>query len=181
MINRFKPALEKLLNFVQNPVDHLVNDKSTYAQLREITSVIVFIGIALEALKALDDRVLFGAMLLLAVLLAWPLSWVLLNVGAVIFEYYLEWVAYKQIIRFQPNLLLTQRIMAYSSISFLFSALPGEYLGYLGGLVSLALTALGLKTVYKIKLDLGIGLVIAYNLLIFAIILIAVYSIKLLV
>lgn len=181
MIDRFKIAFIKLLLFAQNPVAQLENDKSDYKELRNIASATVLMGFTLEALKVWDNGVLFGTILIMAVLLAWPLSWVLLNIGAGIFEYYLEWIAYKQILNFQPSLLQTQRIMAYSSISFVLSVLPGEYLSYLGALVSLALTAVGLKTLYKLNLGQGVGLALVYNLLILAIVIIAALLINLLV
>ena len=181
MLNRFIYSLNQIFNFVQNPSVHFAHDSSDYKGLRDIAAIIIFLGLTIHTLTKPEDGLSFGLMMGLAVLVTWPLSWLVLNVSAYIFEYYLEWVAYKQILNLQPNLLSTQRIVTYSTVPFIISVIPVEYANYLGGAISILLTSLGLKALYDLKLSLGLGLVLGYQLLGYALVYLIIYALKLLV
>jgi len=181
MLNRFIYSLNQIFNFVQNPSVHFAHDSSDYKGLRDIAAIIIFLGLTIHTLTKPEDGLSFGLMMGLAVLVTWPCSWLVLNVSAYIFEYYLEWVAYKQILNLQPNLLSTQRIVTYSTVPFIISIIPVEYANYLGGAISILLTSLGLKALYDLKLSLGLGLVLGYQLLGYALVYLIIYALKLLV
>ena len=181
MLNRFIYSLNQIFNFVQNPSVHFAHDSSDYKGLRDIAAIIIFLGLTIHTLTKPEDGLSFGLMMGLAVLVTWPLSWLVLNVSAYIFEYYLEWVAYKQILNLQPNLLSTQRIVTYSTVPFIISVIPVEYANYLGGAISILLTSLGLKALYDLKLSLGLGVVLGYQLLGYALVYLIIYALKLLV
>ena len=181
MLNRFVFSLNLIFNFVRNPSVHFARDNSDSKVLRDIAAVIIFLGLTIEAFKKVDDGLYFGLMMGFAVLISWPVSWLVLNFSSKIFEFYLEWVAYRRIVNFQPNLLSTQRIVTYSTITLIINVIPIVHINYLSAAISILLTGLGLKTLYDLKLSLGVGVALVYQLLIYAFIYIIGYTIQLLV
>jgi len=119
--------------------------------------------------------------LVVTVLLSWPFSWLVLNVSAYIFEYYLEWVAYKQIVPFEPNLLKTQRIVTYCTVTLIVNVIPVTYASYIGAAISILLTSLGLRALYNLKFNLGLAVTFVYQLLLYAFIYVISYAIRLMV
>ena len=176
MINRIGTAFVQVLSFLRNPVEHLAGDESDYKSLRDIVAVILLIGFPLVVFKISSDVKLFSIYFVVVVLLVWPLSWVVLNFSAYIFNYFLQWVSYKKILDFQPDLLTTQRIVAYTLITILISAIPVPHINYVRDIATILLTGIGLKVLYGLKISHGIGVALAYQVILFLIL----YTIKLL-
>ena len=166
MISRLQYAASQILGFVRNPPEHFAKDTSDYKALRDIVALILLVTLPLEVKNFTHVPDLYSVYLIVVILLVWPMSWVILNISANIFNYYLQWVSYKRVLLFQPDLLITQRIVAYASISHIISAIPISNIVYVSELISIVLSGIGIHVLYKVKVQHGIGLVLIYHLII---------------
>lgn len=150
IIERYKVAFNRLVNFAKNPADVFVNKTENYNELLDVASLIAFVSAISSFLIISTNVIVFVVFIVIAIPLSRIAGWLTIRFSGYIFSLYISQIVFKNFIKSVSNDYSNRRIVTYASIGGIISCLPFSSAWLIGLGLTIFLTKTGLATIYNL-------------------------------